>query len=349
MTCAECQRIARVIGALFALCAGLAENLPSPVGSFRALRFSPDGRYALAQDDSEITVLSVQPFAILFRIPAADAGIAKFTPDSIQVVFVSGAPRVDPQRISFSKSPGRVERWSIAGQNRSQSTELPALVCGTEELAPDSGSLACVDLKGTLLLLDVGSGRIIFEKKKFNRGGRSELESATIYFSPDGQFIALRPGTSIGSILVSNVHEGRMIKLEGELKQLGQRSFAFVAPDRIVMSAPEKVENVKIVAFPSGKALSAAKIPDGVFYPATDPGFVLIRPFGRSSGDRWKTAAVELSSGKVVTSDGALDVFSPHYIAELVNGKAVGLYEAGNPAKPAIIVVHGASTKPHRP
>jgi hypothetical protein len=51
------------------------------------LRFSPDGRYSLAQDVSEITVLAVTPLAKLFRISAENAGDAQFTPDSLEIVF----------------------------------------------------------------------------------------------------------------------------------------------------------------------------------------------------------------------------------------------------------------------
>ena len=58
----------------------------------------------LAQDVSEITILTVQPLAILFRIPAEQAEIAQFTPNSQQVVFVSSATRVDSQRIALAKS-----------------------------------------------------------------------------------------------------------------------------------------------------------------------------------------------------------------------------------------------------
>src|SRR5207248_2899490 len=70
----------------------------------RHVRFSPDGRYVLAQDDADITVLTVQPFAVLFRVPAERASLAHFTPDSRQIVFVSSSMHVDSQRIAFSNS-----------------------------------------------------------------------------------------------------------------------------------------------------------------------------------------------------------------------------------------------------
>src|SRR5258708_6350114 len=69
-------------------------------GRFRELRFSPDGRYVLAQDDSGIAVLSVQPFTVLFHHSAENVLSAGFTPDSQQVWFVYRPPhRMTPQSV----------------------------------------------------------------------------------------------------------------------------------------------------------------------------------------------------------------------------------------------------------
>ena len=130
-----------MIGLVLSLCAGLADDLPAPKGAFRELRFSPDGRYVLAQDDTEITVLTVQPFVILFRIPAEDADVAKFTPDSRQLVCVNRVTRPsrgpnfkigsarraleprrpDPRRINRAQGAksgngGAVTRRALSGQ-----------------------------------------------------------------------------------------------------------------------------------------------------------------------------------------------------------------------------------------
>ena len=109
--------------------------------TLRQVRFSPDGRYVLAQEDSEIMILTVQPFAILFRIPAQNSLEAQFTPDSRQIVFVSSATRVDPLKIVFSASPARVERWSVANQARVESA-LPTFECRTQALSPDGTEAA---------------------------------------------------------------------------------------------------------------------------------------------------------------------------------------------------------------
>ena len=86
--------------------------------SFNHVRFSPNGQYALAQDDSSITVLTVQPLAVEFWIAAETAGLAEFTPDSQDVVFVNSATRADARSIAFVGRPASVERWSVVSGAR---------------------------------------------------------------------------------------------------------------------------------------------------------------------------------------------------------------------------------------
>ena len=126
---------------------------PQPRGpGLRHLRFSPDGRYVLAQNDSRITVLSVQPFAIQFRAPAQNASLAEFTPDSQQLVFVSGATHVDATKLALAPSTARVERWSVADRVQVESTEIREPPCVVQSLSPDGRIVGCVDFAGTLRL-----------------------------------------------------------------------------------------------------------------------------------------------------------------------------------------------------
>ena len=60
----------------------LASAPAAPASWLRQLRLSPDGQHVLPQDDAEITVLTVRPFEILFRIPAENATLAQFTPEA---------------------------------------------------------------------------------------------------------------------------------------------------------------------------------------------------------------------------------------------------------------------------
>jgi hypothetical protein len=311
--------------------------------TLRQLRFSPDGRYVIAQSNSGITILTVQPFATLFRISTDKADVAHFTPDSRQIVFVSSGIKVDSDKIVFRKSPAHVERWNIADQTRVESAELPMLVCGTEKLSPDGGILACLDLKNTLLLIDIGSGLAILQKKHFigvkvDRD-RYDMGSVNVDFSTDGRFVIVRPRNADGSPIAWDLRQRSVVRLSGPLKQLKDNSSVFVSADRVVMWSgalsesdyEDGLADAKVMAFPSGRVLSAAKIPIGPLVRATDPGFLIIRPFIASDflgGHSLEpVAAVNLSTGLVIGSHTPwLDVCGRFCVAEPTAGE-VGLYD----------------------
>ena len=346
-------RILAPILLLFAIGSGAGQDSSARAGSLRQLQFSPDGRYVLAQDDSEIAVLTVEPFVMLFRIPAQYATDAQFTPDAGSVVFESSTARVDSRKIALAKSAAQVEQWSVADRTRVRSSKLPALVCGTEKLSPDGGVLACLELNGTLHFFDVASGHAMFERKHFaapfeiyGRLTPIDAESASMEFSPDAHFIIVKSDDPDGPDFAWSVREKNMVKLSGPLKQLKSRGAVFIARDRIFLSKGENplkpgVADCKVVAFPSGQLLSEPKVPFGTFTRATDPGFVIVRHFGsslpgRSSPNR--SAVVELSTGQVSISETpALDAFGRLYVAERGKGE-VGLYEFGKDLKASCVL-----------
>jgi hypothetical protein len=339
----------------------LQSRTPPPL---QELRFSPDGRYLLAQGDSGVTVLTVRPFAVVFRIPADDADLAQFTPDSRQVVFVSSVAKL---RLQAPTSPAHLERWNIADHTRAAFTEVPLHGCEANELSPDGSVLACVDFSGKLRILDIPSGQTLFEKDSFaepfvswptfaDRQVFGDPGSATLAFSPDGRFVIAMPNAAGGAAVACDLRERRPVRLEGATKglhtqmglktkmtfaELSSATFAFVAADRLMISPLGKRTAVTatLVAFPSGKVLAKPTLPPGPLLRATDPGFVLIRPFGEyilADDPKPRTAAVEFATGKVIISNApALDVFGNYYAAERINGE-VGLYERGKGIQAAV-------------
>src|SRR5579863_3368472 len=157
------------------------------------LKFSPDGKYVLAQDESSVFVLSRAPFSLLYRFDVRDAHPAQFTPDSRSVVF-------DTRGL-------RVERWDIGEQKRAAVNEL-AIVggCMQTRLSPDGNTLACLDETYDLSLFDVNSGNKVFEKKEFfsvsgnnafsvlmgmlfaKLAGQDDYEMAKMQYSPDAHY-----------------------------------------------------------------------------------------------------------------------------------------------------------------
>jgi len=118
------------------------------------LRFSPDGKYILAQDDGGINVVSRTPFAFLFYISAPDANDAQFSPDSKFVVFFTNGLRS--------------EIWNIDMQKRKSVREITLREpCLQSELSPDGAVLACLRTDHALELIDVGDSSVIDRRKDF--------------------------------------------------------------------------------------------------------------------------------------------------------------------------------------
>jgi WD40 repeat protein len=229
-------------------CANAAGSVPLHGDSLRLLRFSPDGRYILAQDNSGIWALTVDPLVVLFRIPVQFAGDAQFTPDSLAITFVSSLAGADRQpvigreRTLLVRSAPRVERWTIASGTRADSKEIKGLRCETEQLSPDGGTLACDDTEGTLRIVDVGSGNVLFEKKDFvklvplyhyNADGSVDLPNGqflgdlgqtSVDFSPDGRFLLARPTGGEGKALAWDLPERRVVDLAEKLRTIPRRS-----------------------------------------------------------------------------------------------------------------------------
>ncbi len=123
-------------------------------GDLTTLKFSGDGTYALAQDDSSIFVLSRNPFALLFRFDAPEAVAAQFTPDSKDIVYNTRALRV--------------EDWNIESRKRASAHEVAILGgCAQTLLSPDGKYLACLTETFDFKVYVVASSELIFTKKEF--------------------------------------------------------------------------------------------------------------------------------------------------------------------------------------
>jgi Peptidase family M48 len=121
------------------------------------IRFSRDGKYILAQDESSISVLTRDPYQQVFRFDAEKALPAEFTPDSQRIVF---------------HTPGlHTEEWSIAGQKLLSSHEPVARnECVQSKISPDGRTLFCFSLREEtsdvtvdLTALDVIKGDVVYD------------------------------------------------------------------------------------------------------------------------------------------------------------------------------------------
>lgn len=208
--------------------------------------------------------MTLRPFEILFRLPAVDATAGQFTPDSKQAVFLSSVTRVNPQKVALSGVGAHIEQWRIADHIRTTFAEVPLKNCDTIALSPDARLAGCDDFQGTLRLIGLPSGEVLFERKRFASrdylgtlrnpcyevpglpratGAQDHVTlSPTCYagdpglaifgFSPDSLFVIAEPVYE-GSSIAWDVNHRKEMRLRGALSSLrksSQREFSYALP-----------------------------------------------------------------------------------------------------------------------
>jgi hypothetical protein len=235
------------------------------------IRFSLDGRYVLAQDESSITVVDRAASKVLFRIDAPDTEGAQFTPDS--------------QSIVFHDTQLRVERWSIASGKRTSVKELVVYDgCGQTLLAPDGKTLVCANLRtdsGTarigLRLIDVESGKAFFDKPSFYEGGIFSSQGVTLaldlegifgidfarmIISPDGRYLVV---TTFDHSLAFDLEHSQPVTLNGKFQEVGQSRMSFLGNDQLYVVDEAKKDGLhkaRILSFPDGRLVQETQIGD---------------------------------------------------------------------------------------
>lgn len=284
-------------------------------GEVTHLRFSPDGNYILAQDDSGITVLTRQPFEPAFRIPAPEAYRAQFTPDS--------------QEILFHNSALRVERWSIAEEQRVAAHEIALLRgCIQSVLSPDGKLLGCFGGEFELRLVDVESGETVFQRKEFylftfwdflrllRNLGNDDFQVLYMGFSPDMRyFVVARGARSLALNLNANYAN---VPLRGPLQRLVGGGFVFLDADRLMGVNYEKPEKSAVVKFPSGEVITELALGQQSLAPPGKGNYVLLRPI-----QKHPVGVMNLETKKIFMANKttALDIYNNVFVAERVSGE----------------------------
>ena len=236
------------------------------------LRFSPDGKYILAQDEGGIHILTRAPLAVLFYVPAPDAHNAEFTPDSRSFVF-------------YTRSY-RVETWSIPDQTRTSVYEIAFReVCMQSALSYDGKTLACLDGERDLLLVDVATSTTFLTKKQFYAPSYAEAlflwlqvilkdqwedyEFVQMKFSPDDHYFL---AGHAGSHVTFDLTRKQEISLPGSIKDHIADGFAFLGTDQIVMVNAGSPEKSPILRFPSGERVDQLPLGRGLHMRAAARG-----------------------------------------------------------------------------
>ena len=288
-------------------------------------RFSPDGKYLLAQESGGIFVLTRDPLASLFHIDAPGALPANFSPDSRYVVI--------PQEGL------RVERWNVSEQ-RLEDVREPYIYggCLQSAFSPEGNYLACLRFDRSTTfpldfdLYDVESGNPILTKKRFIGPGPANIffwysslsnnkrQIATMTFSPDGHYFILG---SYDEHLLFDLTSRSEIKMPGSLNRIAESSLAFVGPDKVVGALEADLMQASIVKIPSGEVVTEhIHIGGRRLYPVTQGSFAIVRPMLKAP-----LGIIDLEAQKIFRAShkDATDIFGDVLVSERVSGE-VGLY-----------------------
>ena len=287
------------------------------------VRFSPDGRHLLAQDEGGIVVLSREPLAVLFRIEAADAMAAQFTPDSRDVVF---------------HTPGlRVEQWRIADRRRFAVRDVTRRKwCLDSALSPDGRTLACIDTDYELSLIDVASSTAFFQKKNFFPANSASMlremlgfnlfagrTGLPLKFSPDGRFFASGyEDLNNETALLYDLTTRSAITLKAPARRLLTGSFTFTGSDRIVGLNSRDTSKSGVIALPAGDVVDTFALPEGDLDAPTKGSALLVRPVERYAVGLFDLTTRTVTKGNALV---AFDQYDGQFVAERGTGD-LGLY-----------------------
>jgi WD40 repeat protein len=289
----------------------LSPPLESDINS---VKFSPDGKYLLAQDDFNVYVLMRQPFRYVFRIPAENAEPASFTPDSQSVVVWTGGLHI--------------EKWDIASEKRTEVHEVVVQrPCLQSQLSPDGNVVACARLEQgndttfDLDLLDPASGATLLEKKNVYTLGtqdffallalalnRGHFNLLHMEFSPDGHYFAISRNDMA---MAWDLQDRSPVKLNGSVKDVMSGGFAFLGSDRIVGINEYEPKRSGVAKFPNGPAGERIPLGGVKLYAPAHGDFVIVRP----STKEFAVGVIDLKTTKsaVVSKMSALDVYDDTY------------------------------------
>jgi len=281
------------------------------------LRFSPDGKFVLAQDEGGIHVLSHDPFQVLFFIEAPNADKASFSPDSKSVVF---------------KTPSlRVEVWDVASQKRASVHEiLLRQSCLQSTLSADGQYLACLDGNFALQLIEVASGTQLAEKKNFVPANswsillflilgsqeNGNLQLAQMKFSPDDHYFLAGTSTTNFAYDLAAKHE---VNLPSSIRNVMHGEFTFVDSQSILGLNATHPSKSPLLRFPGGDKITEVALAYTLHLEPTAHGkYIAIGPL--KSGKR---GFLDVMTGQLngIMKENAGDVYDKNVVFEEIDGR----------------------------
>ncbi|HKP68893.1 MAG TPA: M48 family metalloprotease [Pyrinomonadaceae bacterium] len=308
-------------------------NLVPLRGDITHLRFSPDGKYLLAQDNSTLTILTREPFAVAFRVEMEDAYPAVFSRDSKTLIV-------------YNKNL-RVQKWDLASKDLVSTREV-AIRDGfwQTRVSPDGKYLACFRYSADLIIYDIDTNVEVFREKEFYIPMSFEVSMWRLLmaildwdeypvfnmeFSPDGRYFlagrkAYRPGGFVGKETIAiDLSTKKEMSIGEGIKKVLVSSMDFMENDKVIGQYSGDIKKSGIFAFPSGERIDQFELSGSSFTRAEEGDFITVRPVSGAA-----VGVYDLKAKKYILANkkSALDVYGNVFAAERKNGE-VALYTMG--------------------
>ena len=299
------------------------------------LRFSHDGKYLFAQDESSIFVLQHDPLKFLFRFDAENARPAEWSPDSTKIVFYT-------PKLHF-------EEWSVAQQKLLSAHEVVVKDdCIQTVLSPDGRTLACVttgepiyltsSIPFNLSLIDIESGQSIYQKNSFFSADaysvwlwaiRHEIGMADdplcSAISQDGNYLII--GVDYGKVAF-DLRSRTPVRLGGDFSHDVTGVFAF-EEQSIVGENFSSPKNSGWFSFPDGKRLGKLPLNFPTLNSVSKGDYMVTR-----GGERNNTFLMNMATQKGVELPNVhtLDMWGTSVAMEAPDGSvAIGTFDGVKP------------------
>jgi hypothetical protein len=252
-------------------------SLKPPLQSqLRALRFSPDGKYILLQDEIGIFIFTRDPLAAKFWLDAPDALPAGFTADSKILVAATRALGLGRWDLSTGKSLGETTLGKMDG-------------CLSASLSPNAEYFGCIGTGMDLHVFRTDTGAQVFTDQVLSNqripiGLRQfvivplyvglaysepignipsnslkpllekDISWSRVIFSPDGHYV-IAGNPPYDSIFV-DLQSMRKTKIAGSVNAAFKHEVVFVSADQVAAVGKEKPDESVLLTFPGGEEIT---------------------------------------------------------------------------------------------
>ncbi|MEZ5305904.1 MAG: M48 family metallopeptidase [Pyrinomonadaceae bacterium] len=316
---------------------------PKLIAEIKHFQFSPDGKYLIAQDTSNVHILTVNPLQVVFSIPAKEARNANFSPDS--------------KSVSIQNEDLRVEKWDIDSKQPMFARELYFRGgCWKSAYSPDGNFFACYTRLYRFDVIDVRDDRVVYTKDEFFKPDRNTLWSWSAFseidenrdindmqieFSPDGTYMiagfinrglrivsgrrvlqaSARAGKKVNVCL--NLRSGEEIKISGDVDDFIGNPFAFYGNDKIIGQHFKDPDKSGIITFPDGKRVEQFYMQADSYSRPYKGDYLVVRPTATNPAGIFDVSQKKFIIGNKTP---AIDAYGSLFISEGKDG-VINLFE----------------------